>query len=427
MLPTLALAAVLGAAMAVAVGIAWRSLGAGRSIVDATTPGRAFLVVFVVTTALGSLVLPFVGAGSLGGAALVALGLGAFGVGAAYAASRHGVAPPPGPPADVGAIYWPAVLILAGIGLVAYASIAAQSGIPFLTADAQATRANFAGIRFDLFRWLTPPAVLAAVGFALACGGRRPWAVAVAAAAALIGLMFLTASRALPFELAFAILLLALWAGRRLSGRIWLGLGAAALVFFVGVQLLRVSSEGGFRDLPDAARFVINRTLDRVGLIQPRAIDVVATRIPDQHAFYLGSTYTRWLDAVRGEAPDPALGYWIYEQLYPDHPGGFATPGILGELWANGGVPLVALGMALFGWVVHGLGRLLARIDHGVADRVFAALVVVAVARTYATSLNGFLLTLAVVFAWRIAVTIPALPDWLPRSLVRDGPSAGRR
>ena len=422
---TLLAVVLLLAVMAVAIVAAWRAFGTGPSLRHATMPGHVFLIFFIASTALGSIILPITGNGSLAGTALVAFGLVAYAAGAVVAARRFGIPAPPGPPAEVGRINVAAVILLALVGLAAYASIAMPAGIPFLSDNPQGVRASFSGLAFDVFRWLTPPAALVAVAIALARGGGRSWMIAIGATAAVVGLLFLTASRALPFELGTGILLLALWSGRRVSRNAWLVLGAAALVFFVGVQLLRVGSEGGFRDLPDVAQFVVARTLDRVALIQARAVDVVATMIPSEHPFYDGSTYVRWLGTLRGEPPAQALGYWIYEQLYPAQPGGFATPGILGELWANGGAILVALGMSLFGAFVQALGHLVARLDRGAADRVFAALLVVAVARTYATSLNGFLLTLAVIVAWRVAVTLPGLPSWL--TMRRRTPGAAVR
>jgi hypothetical protein len=416
--PTWLQALVLASIMVVAVVVAWRSFGTGESIFDATMPGHVFLVFFVASTAVGSIVL-LVGEGSSGGAVLAAFGLAAFAVGASIAARVNGIPAPPGPPAEVGRLNRPAIVLLAGIGLAAYLAIAVRFGIPFLSSDAQGVREAYNGLIFDVFRWLVPPAALVTLAVALVRGGRRAWAVVIAANGGLLVLLFLTASRALPFELGAASIFLALWAGRRLARRTWLAIGAAALVFFVGVQLLRVSQEGGFRDLPDIAQFVVGRTVDRVALIQARSLDVVATRIPSEHPFYGGSTYLRWLATVRGEPPPTALGYWIYERLYPDQPGGFATPGILGELWANGGIPLVAVGMTLLGAIVQALGWLISRLDRGAADRVFAALLVVAVARMYATSLNGFLLTAVVLLAWRIAVTLPGLPPWLPFGISR--------
>jgi len=405
--------------MAVAVFVAWRSFGPRGSILDATTPGHLFLVFFVASTAVGSLVLMLDGEGSAAGASLVAFGLVAFAVGATVASRVNCVPERLGPPTETGRINRLALGILTAIGFAAYVSIAIRVGVPFLSDDAQGVRAAYNGIVFDVFRWLVPPAALMSVAYALARNDRRSWAVAGAANGALLLLMFLTASRALPFELAAAIILLGLWGGRRLARRTWLALAAIALIFFVGVQLLRVSKEGGFRDLPDVAAFVVGRTVDRVALIQAKALEVVATDIPSRQPFYGGSTYVRWLSTIRGEPPPEALGYWIYDQIFPGQPGGFATPGILGELWANGGIPLVALGMTLFGAIVQWLGRLIGRFERDAADRVFAALLVVAVARTYATSLNGFLLTVAVMTGWRIAVTLPGLPSWLPFGLGR--------
>jgi hypothetical protein len=412
-------AAGLAAITAIAVLVAWRSFGPRGSILDATTPGRLFLVFFVASTAVGSIALMLDGQGSVAGAGLAAFGLVAFAVGATVANRVSGVPEALSPPTEIGQINRVALGILTVVGLVAYLSIAIRFGVPFLSDDAQGVRAAYNGLVFDVFRWLVPPAALVSMVVALARNDRRSWTVAIATNGALLLVMFLTASRALPFELATAIILLSLWGGRRLARGTWLALAAAALVFFVGVQLLRVSQEGGFRNLPDVATFVVGRTIDRVALIQAKALDVVATSIPSRQPFYGGSTYVRWLSTVRGEPPSQALGYWIYEQIYPDQPGGFATPGILGELWANGGIPLVGLGMTLFGAVVQWLGRLIGRFDRGAADRVFAALLVVAVARTYATSLNGFLLTVAVIAGWRIAVTLPGLPGWLPFGLGR--------
>src|SRR6185369_8021443 len=90
------------------------------------------------------------------------------------------------------------------------------------------------------------------------------------------------------------------------------------------------------------------------------------------------------ISILLGQGEHPSLGYWLYERLFPGETGGFAAPSVAGEAWANGG-PILGV---------------LARLPGGPADRAFAAVVVVAVARTYATSLNGFLLTLVVSTGW---------------------------
>jgi hypothetical protein len=56
--------------------------------------------------------------------------------------------------------------------------------------------------------------------------------------------------------------------------------------------------------------------------------------------------------------------------------------------------------MGLFGAGAHLAGGFLARLPTGAADRALAALVVLAIARAYATSLNGMLLTLIVAVGW---------------------------
>jgi hypothetical protein len=395
--------------------LAWRATGPQGSHLDFATPGRLFTVLFLATTGVGTLLITASGEATGAGAAAAATGLLAFGASATFGAARWGRGTALGPPAEPGRFRPVVVLLLAGVGIAGYLAIAAGNGVPFLTADAQASRVAYAGLAFDLFRWLVPPAASTARAAALARPTRRLWVGAAAALAAVGGILFLTASRALPAELALAALLLVWWAGRRLSRRAWMMLGAIALVFFVGVQLLRVVSHGGtFRDAGDLGGFVAGRTVERVVLIQARTLELVVVEIPATQPYYLGSTYGRWLAPLSGEATPKALGTWLFERLFPGQPVGFATPGLIGELWANGGAILLLAGMAAFGLLVQWLGRLLGRFDRGAADRVLAALLVIAVARTYATSLNGLLLTAAVAVAWRLLVAGPTPPPWMP-------------
>src|SRR5712691_939624 len=117
-------AAGLAAVMAVAVLVAWRSFGPRGSIRDATTPGHLFLVFFVASTAVGSIVLMLDGQGSPAGASLAAFGLVAFAVGAAVASRVNGVPEALGPPTETGPFNKVALGILTAIGLAAYLSIA---------------------------------------------------------------------------------------------------------------------------------------------------------------------------------------------------------------------------------------------------------------------------------------------------------------
>ena len=398
--------------MAVGSVLAWRATGPrGRSL-DSTTPGRLFVLLFLATTGLGTLLITASGEATGAGAAVAAGGLLAFGLGATVTAARSGHAAPLGPPAEPGDFRLVAILALVAVGIAGYLSIAVVNGIPLLTGDALSSRLAYTGIPFDLFRWLVGPAALAAVAAALARPSRRSWVLAAVLLAVVGGTFLLTASRALPAELLLAALLLSWWAGRRLSRRAWAALVLAALVVFVGVRLLRVG--GSYRDPADVGVSAANRTVERVVLIQARTLELIAVEIPSPQPYFLGSTYVRWLSPLRGAAAPTSLGSWLSDQMFPGQSGGFVTPGLIGELWANGGALLVLAGMALFGAAVQWLGRLIGRLDRGAADRVLAALLVIAVARTYAASLNGLLLTVVVAIAWRLIVARPLPPAWLP-------------
>ena len=297
------------------------------------------------------------------------------------------------------------------------ALLIAQHGIPLLARDPQLSRSGFAGPLFDVFRWLVPPAALVAFAVALASGQPRDRWIAGAALGGVAGLEMALASRALPLELAIGALLIAWWAGRRLSLRLAAALGAAALVLFVGVQLLRVGPEGGFSGAADVAGFAVRRTIDRVLLIHPQTLDLVARDIPRRQPYFGGSTYVRRLAVLLGKKDKPALGYWIYERLFPGETGGFAAPGVLGEAWANGGPVLSVVLMLMLGVLAQVAGRRVASLPRGPTNLAFAALVSVAIARSYATNLNGMLITLAVTTAWWIATTPrgrPPIPSAAP-------------
>jgi hypothetical protein len=399
--PILSLVAVVALA-GLGAGLAWRAAGGTRepaAAADPTAPARMAVLAYSTLYVAGSLVLLVTGESVGAGPFLAAGALGAFGVGAA-AARRFVGAPGPMRPARDDGVSRVGVVALAVVGIAAVGVLVAQHGIPLTAANPQASRAGFAGPVFDLFRWLVPPAALVALALAVTRGRPRDRWLAVVALVGVGGLEVLLASRALPFELAISALLVAYWAGRRPSPRAWAGLAAAGLVIFVGVQLIRVGPEGGFSGAADAAAFAVRRTIDRVVLIHPRTLEVVATSIPAEEPYFGGSTYIRRIAVLLGQEDRPSLGFWLYERLFPGERGGFAAPGVAGEAWANGGPLLTGALMAALGVLAVWLGRALNRLPGGPADRAFAALVVVAVARTYATSLNGFLLTLVVSTGW---------------------------
>ena len=405
--------------------LAWWAGGrlASRSeALDPTTPLRAAVLAFVGFCIVGSFVILVTGESDGAGPLLAGGALASLGVGGAAARHLLGPDPPMAPPQADG-LSVGGLVLLAGVGLVAIGYLIGNHGIPLLAADPQASRQGFAGPVFDLFRWLVPPAALTVFALAVAKGTRREAWVAAVALVAVAGVEVLLASRALPFELAIGALLIAFWAGRRPSKRTWVALGAAGLIMFVGVQLVRVGQEGGASGAGDPAAFAVRRTVDRVLLIHPRTLQVVVTTIPTAEPYFGGATYVRRLAPLLGLDGRPTLGYWLYERLFPGQPGGFAAPGVAGEAWANAGPLLVAAIMAALGALAVWLGRMLARLPGGPVDRAFAALVVVAVARTYASSVNGFLLTLVVATGWWLVASGRLGRLVLPR-LLADRPSA---
>jgi hypothetical protein len=400
LLLSLLVAAIVAALVIGGGALAWRAGGPQDRPLDPATPARLVVLVYVVMYGVGAVVLAATGEATVGpfvtGGAFIAIGAGAW-------LGRRLLGPVSGSVAgvEVGPIRPIVIVLLAGLGLVAFGSLAMQFGLPLISADPQAARTGYGGFRLDMFRWLVPPAALVALGVALARPSRMAWAVAATSLALVAGLEVLAASRALPFELGIAAVLIVLWAGRRPTARHWLLLGLAAAVLFLGVQFARIGNEGGFSGALDAAGFGVRRTVDRVLLVHPRTIDLVVRTFPGEQPFMAGGTYVRWLSPLTGSEPAPALGTTLFQALFPGEPGGgFAAPGLLGEAWANGGPLLAAVLMIALGFAAVGLSRVADGLSAGAVDRTLAAVLAVALARTYAASLNGFLLTAAVTVAW---------------------------
>jgi len=402
-IPLLAVIALSAAGAA----LAWRASGPwspGPASLDPTTPSRAMALTYLLLYTVGSIVLLIDGESGGAGPLLAGEAVALFGAGAIVGRRVLG-ATPHLPASNADGVRVMPMLVLGAIGLVALATLIVQYGIPLIARDPLASRAGFSGLVFDAFRWLAPPAALVALGLALTRRRPRDLWIAAIALVGVGGIEVLLASRALPFELAAEAILVAWWAEHRPSRRGWLGLAAAGLVAFVGIQLVRGSPAGGFGGIADGAAFATRRTVDRVLLIHPRTLEVIATTIPGEEPYFLGSTYIRRISEVLGQPPRPPLGAWLFERLFPGEPVAFAAPGVAGEAWANGGPALVALVMAALGAAAVWLARLLGRLPGGPADRAFAAVLVVALARTYATSLNGFLLTVVVTTLWWLVVS----------------------
>ncbi len=381
-------------------------------LADWATPARLLVLSYLLFDGIGAVALAFTGESS-GGAWLIGAGAAAMALGILVGHRILGPAVPIPAGMIVGPARLPIAVALAGIGLLAYAGLALEHGIPLLSGDAQAVRAGWSGLPLDLFRWLVPPAALLTLGIALATGARRAWLATVGLIVAIVVLEVAAASRTLPFELGLGALLIAWWAGRRFRLGTWIVLIGLAGLIFVGVLFARVAPEGGFTGPLDALAFAFNRSVGRVVLIQPRTVEAAIATFPDEMPYLGGASYGRWVSRLNGEAPPEALGTTLFRILFPDEPpGGFAAPGILAEGYANFG-PLFAIGL------MAGLGVLAAVGDRWIggspgdaATRALAALLTVALLRTYATSLNGFLLTCAAAVGWWLLVGAPWPRPW---------------
>ena len=406
-------------------GVAALCLGAARRTgLGIWHPAAAWLGLHTVFFGLGSAILALDGrtgpALYVAGAALVFASAVAVSDRVAkhrsiVGAPTEGFAPPPQPPqqprppVERAPLRPLAVAGLAGLGLVLVLPTLARVGLPFLVNDITGARTELAGPALQVLRVAVPAAALA---IALIARGRiTPWLVV----AGLLALEIALASRYLAAEL-LAVLFVGIGlAGWRLRPRLVLGGALAAVIAFGGIQVLRAHDQAAGRELA----FAVERTVNRVVLIQPRTLEALQAVIPAEQPYFDGSTWLRRLGPALGRPEIPNLGYWIYPRLFPDQdPPGYAAPGLIGEAWANFG--MLGLGLfAVLGVVAERLGAFLARRRHASADLVAGVLATVFIARTHALGLNGVALLLLLVVAWRVAVagglagTLRALGDAL--------------
>ena len=172
----------------------------------------------------------------------------------------------------------------------------------------------------------------------------------------------------------------------------------ASVLVFGGIQVLRAYDQAEGRELA----FVLERTVNRVVLIQPRTIEALQAAIPAEQPPFGGLTWLHRLGPLFGRDDIPNLGYWIYDRLYPGQAtAGYAAPGLLGEAWANFAAAGILL-FGLFGAAVERLGALIGRRRAGIADIAAGSLAILFVARTHALGLNGLALLLGLVALWRL-------------------------
>jgi hypothetical protein len=398
--------AVLALGFAVAIGAAVRS--DSRLHLRLAHPAVAWLALTGIFFGLGSVVLA--SGGRPGPAAYVGAATAAFGLGllgsdalarwrALRATAKSAVEAAAHAPTRI----W-AVALLAGIGLLAVAPTLIQSGIPFLVNDITAARAELSGLSVQILRvTLAGAAAVAVLLAATSPSPRRRW-LALAAIVAIAAFEVLLASRYLLAELAATIVLAWLLGGRRIPLNVAGGVLVVVAVAFGGIQLLRAYDQAKGQEID----FVIDRTVNRIVLVQPRTLDALMEVIPKEHDYFLGLTWFRRLAPLLGRDDVPNLGYWIYPRVVRGDQvtSGYAAPGWLGEAWANFGWAGIALFVAL-GVAVERLAALVALrtrrgVPPGAADVGAAALAILFVARTHALGVAGLAILLLLVAAWRL-------------------------
>lgn len=304
----------------------------------------------------------------------------------------------------------PAVVAgLAALGALLVLPTLARVGLPFLVPDITGARSELAGPELQLLRVAVPALALAIV---LGARGRiGPWLIVAALLILEVGL----ASRYLAAELLAVLFIGVALFGWRLRPRLVLAGALSAVLAFGGIQVLRAYDQAAGREVA----FALERTINRVVLVQPRTLEALQAAIPAEQPYYAGLTWLRRLGPVLGRPDIPNLGYWVYPRLFPgQEPPGYAAPGLIGEAWANFG----PLGLGLFGLLGLGaerLGAFLSRRRYATGDLIAGTLAVVFLARTHALGLNGLAFLIVLVAIWRVlaagglAGTRAALQDLL--------------
>jgi hypothetical protein len=368
-------------------------------------PAVAWIALELVFFGVGSAILAVTdgrpGPALYVGAAVLVFGLGVAGSDRLAVRLAPAAMPPDAvsndPPEPIRPIV---VVVLAVVGIAALVPTLVTVGIPFLANDITGARSEIGGLVLQVLRVTLPAAVLVVVIRAIRADVRRARLIALGALIIAIAAEIALASRYLAAELVAAVVIGLAIAGRPIPVRALAAIGLAAAVLFVSVGILRAYDQAAGRELD----FAVERTVNRVLLIQPRTLDALQTAIPAEQPFFDGLTWLRRLAPLIGRNDVPNLGYWIYPRLFPDQATpGYAAPGLIGEAWANFGWFGIGL-FALLGVFVERLGALIARRRRETADVVAAALATLFVARTHALGLDGVAILLVLVVAWRVLV-----------------------
>lgn len=297
-----------------------------------------------------------------------------------------------GGPLDAAPLRPLAVVGLATLGLLLVLPTLVRVGLPFLVEDITGARSELAGPELQLLRVAIPALALAILLGARGRLGR--WLVV----AALIVLEIALASRYLAAELVAVLFVGIGLAGWRVRPRLVLAGALIAVVGFGGIQVLRAYEQAAGRELA----FAMERTVNRVVLVQPRTLEALQAAIPAEQPHFAGLTWLRRLGPALGRPDIPNLGYWVYPRIFPGQvPPGYAAPGLIGEAWANFG-PLGLALFALLGVAVERVGAFLSHRRYATGDLIAGALAVVFLARTHALGLNGLAFLLVLVVGWRV-------------------------
>jgi hypothetical protein len=293
---------------------------------------------------------------------------------------------------------------LVAITILAIAPTLSRVGIPFLVPDITGARSEITGLPIQLVRVAIPGAVVAAiVVFLRARTSTSRW-IAVGLLSAALVFDLALASRYLAAEVVAAAVIGAGLARARFPRGPVVAVAAAAVLVFGGIQVLRAYDQAEGHEVA----FGVERTINRLFIIQPRTLDALQAEIPARQPFFGGLTWLRRLGPAFGRPDIPNLGYWIYPRLFPgQEPPGYAAPGLIGEAWANFG-PLGILLFAGLGVAVERAGALIMWRRLGTADIAAAALLILFIARTHALGLNGLAVLVALVIGWRVLVARPA-------------------
>ena len=272
-------------------------------------------------------------------------------------------------------------------------------GLPALAGDITGARSELTGLSVQELRVAFPALAL---GLLLTAGGRpRAWRLGVVRghprAARLRDRRWPAGTS--PPSSSRSCWSVSGWRAGACPGAGWPPGPSSRLVAFGGIQVLRAYEQADGRELA----FAVERTINRVILIQPRTLEALQDVIPDEQPYFGGldlGAPARPAGRATGH-PQPRL---LDLPTRLPRPGPARLPRArghrrgLGELRAGR-----ALGLfALLGVGIERLGAVLARRRRGTGDLIAGAMLVVFVARTHALGVNGVAILIALVIAWRL-------------------------